>query len=475
MLSLALLMSSFSCSEDFLDLNDPQAVTSDIFLLSVEDFEAAMIGGYNQMQLADWYGRYMLLIPDIMGVDVKQNASANRGAAWAQFSGAPTTTQDENEEFWAEIYEGIGNMNLMINSEFVPDASLEDEFTPIIGEAYAYRALAYFDLVRLFAQPYNFTNDASHRGVPIITVFDTELLPERNTVAEVYEQIISDFLQAIDLIPAGTGSTNRFTREAAQALLSRVYLYMEDYDNAETLATSVISSGLYTLVDSANYADQFFVGASSEAIFEMEFNLADNPGADHIGGMYKASGYGDYLPSQDLLDLLDPSDVRSTLFAFDEDLDGSIYASGDGLGRRVNKFPSEGADIATDNVPIIRLSEVYLIRAEARAKKATTDEDGARSDLDMIRQTRWLDAAAVTATGDALITEILEERRRELCFEGHGIFDLNRNRLDLNRIDCTAPDGACTRSYPDDRFILAIPQQETDVNPNMAQNDGYGV
>ncbi|MEM9340154.1 MAG: RagB/SusD family nutrient uptake outer membrane protein, partial [Bacteroidota bacterium] len=454
-LTLAVCL-GFSCGDDFLDLSDPQEVTSEDFLLTVDDFEANMTGGYSLLQQADWYGRYMLLIPDVMGVDVKQNASANRGAAWAEFSGAPTTTQNENREFWKEIYEGIGNMNLMINADFTPIESREAEFNSIIGQAHAYRALAYFDLVRLFAQPYNFTGDAGHIGVPVITTFDTELLPERNTVAQVYDQIVEDFLVAIDMIPEGTGGANRITREAAQALLSRVYLYMEDYENAESLATEVIESGRYALVDSGNYANQFYPGGSSEAIFEIEFSLADNPGANHIGGMYKASGYGDYLPSQDLLDLLDPSDVRSTIFALDDGLDGSIYGSADGIGRRVNKYPSEGADNATDNVPVIRLSEMYLIRAEARVKKATPDGSGAQSDINFLRQKRWAAAADVTVTGADLITEILEERRRELCFEGHGVFDLNRNKLNLSRQDCTAPDDACFRTYPDDRFILAI-------------------
>ena len=467
-----IMMVGASCGEDFLDLNNPLAVTTEVFLSTVDDFEAAMVGGYDHMQLTDWYGRYMLLIPDIMGRDAKQNASANRGAAWAQFQGAPTTTQNENREFWAEIYEGIGNMNLLINSDFEPSEASQDRFNQVIGEAYAYRALAHFDLVRLFAQPYNFTAGGSHLGVPVVTEFDTEVLPERNTVAEVYAQIVSDFQQAISLIPAGLGTKNRFTREGAQALLSRVYLYMEEYDNAAALATQVIESGIYTLVDSAGYANQFLEGGSSEAIFEIEFAQNDNPGSEHIGGMYKVIGYGDYLPSQDLLDILDPADVRSTMFALDETLDGSIYASADGLGRRVNKFPSVGPLNGSDNVPVIRLSEVHLIRAEALAK--TGNDGGAQADLNALRQARWADAPDVTSTGDALVMDVLDERRRELSFEGHGIFDINRNKLDLNRVDCTAPDDACFRSYPDDRFILAIPLQELDVNPNIVQNPSYG-
>ncbi len=470
-----LVFAATACSDDFLDLQPQQSISTDAFLQSMGDFESAMIGGYNQMQLADWYGRYMLLIPDIMGNDVKQNASANRGAAWAEYIGAPTTTQNENREFWQEIYQGIDMMNRMINSEFTPPAARTADFNQLIGEAYTYRALGHFDLVRLFGQHYTYTADASHPGVPIVTVFDIEAKPTRNTVAEVYDQVVSDLQMGIDLMAAESTSNNRFTRQAAQALLARVYLYMENYTGAENMATAVINSGRFSLVDALNYPTQFLTGASPEAIMELTFNGQDNPGSDHIGGMYKETGYGDYLPSQDLLDLFDAGDVRSTMFAFDDMLDGTVYASGDGLGRRIDKYPSAGAAIGTDNVPIIRLSEVYLIRAEARARKAGPDEAGALADLNMIRERANPTATFGPLTGQALIDEIMMERRRELCFEGHQVFDITRTKQDLVRTDCTSADAACTIAYPNDRFVLAIPQAELDANPNMVQNPGYGL
>ena len=143
------------------------------------------------MQLADYYGRYFILILDIMGEDIKQNASVNRGKEWAEYNGAPTINQNEHREFWAEIYELINMTNLMINAEFEPPAAVQEDYDNYIGQAYALRALAHFDLVRLFAQTYTFTSDASH--IPIVTEFAPNELPTRNTVVEVYEQVISDF------------------------------------------------------------------------------------------------------------------------------------------------------------------------------------------------------------------------------------------------------------------------------------------
>ncbi|MCG8608361.1 RagB/SusD family nutrient uptake outer membrane protein [bacterium] len=458
-----MILFSFACNEDFLDLEPQQSVSDTAFLQSLADFQAAMIGGYDQMQLADWYGRYMLLVPDIMGDDVKQNASANRAKEWAEYNGSVATTHDINREFWAEIYEGINMANQMINSTFEPNAAIQNEITQLLGQAHALRGLAYFDLVRIFGQHYTFTADASHPGVPIVLDFDVTRKPARNTVAEVYAQIISDFQQAISMITVDPPNAGRFSKEAVQALLGRVYLYMEDYSNAEALATAVIQSGKYSLVSRADYPTQFFDGLSSEAILEIIFTNTDKPGSNHLGGMYKETGYGDYLPSQGLLDLMNDDDIRKTMFLVDPNLQGA-YAS-----LRVNKYPSSGSNLASDNIPVIRLSEVYLNRAEARAKLG--NDAGAQEDLNLIRQRAWPTAPAITATGAALQDEIATERRIELCFEGHRLFDITRNKQNLVRTDCTSP--VCTVSYPSDLFVLPIPVEEIDVNPNIAQNVGY--
>ncbi len=461
-----------SCSDDFLDLTPEDAISNENFLATVEDFQSAIVGGYSQMALADWYGRYMLLIPDIMGNDIKANASANRGAAWALYTGGPTTDQNENREFWQELYEAINIANAMINADYTPPTSQQAEFNQVLGEAYAIRAIAHFDLVRLFGQPYTLNNGAS-AGVPVVTEFDQNSLPSRNTVAEVYAQVISDFQQAINLMTIAPGTATTFSREAAQGLLARVYLYQGDWANAEAQATAVVNSGRFALTAFADYPTMFLDGNSSEAMLEMSMTLADNRGADHIGGMYKETGYGDYLPSQDLLSLFSATDVRGTLFLFDTNLDNTIFASADGLGRRVDKWPSAGAAIATDNISVIRYSEVLLIRAEARARAGGNDA-GAIADLDAIRFRSDPSATATALSGQALIDEIMLERRRELYAEGHQIFDLSRTGSDMVRTDCSTP-GACTFTFPNDRFILAIPQVELDTNPQMVQNPSYGT
>ena len=462
-----------SCGEDFLDLNPPQEVANDDFFKTVDDFESAILGFHDQIQLADLYGRYTLLIPDVMGEDIKQNASANRGKEWAEYQGAPTTNQNEHRELWAEYYEAINMTNNMINAEFTPPASRKEDYDFALGQAYAGRALIHFDLVKFFAQTYTFTDDASHPGIPIVLEFDPKALPSRNTVGEVYTQVISDFEEGIRLMESSgvdAGNPNVMNTNAAKALLSRVYLYMGEWDDAASLASEIVNSGNYQLVTRDEYPTQFLDGNSTEAIFELDFNLQDSPGSDHIGAMYKETGYGDYLPSQQLFSLFEEGDIRGTLFVDDDNLDGGVYADANGEGKRVFKFPSDGSTINTDNVPIIRYSEVLLNRAEALAR--SNDAPGALADLNAIRERAGIDPVS-GLTGDALVNAILDERRRELFAEGHRVFDITRTQSDLVRTDCSSP--TCEISYPNDRFILPLPQVETDANPNIQQAPGYGL
>ena len=142
-LLVVLLLTGFSCSDSFLELEPQQSISDEVFLSSFDDFEAAIIGGYDQLQAPDLYGRYIPLVADVMGEDVKQNASANRAKEWAEYNGS--SVDFIPLELWAELYEVVNITNRIINAEFTPPTSLEAEFDQILGEAYAMRALAYFD------------------------------------------------------------------------------------------------------------------------------------------------------------------------------------------------------------------------------------------------------------------------------------------------------------------------------------------
>ena len=460
MLCLLLVLGVSACGDDFLELTPNEAVAIGDAIKNVDDMETGVLGAYDGMQSANYYGRYFYLVPDVMSDDVKQNASANRAKEYAEFEAFPDHFITQN--MWSTIYNVILRANTVINAEVEVAPALQDERDQLVGEAYAIRGLAFFDLVRIYGQHYGFTADNGHAGIPIVLTFDQDAEPARNTVGEVYTQVVSDLQQAITLMNDDKGS-GFFSKGAAQALSARVSLYMSDYGKAESLASEVINSGSFTLTPTESYVSTWMeIGASPDAILDVVMNETDNMGSDALGRMYINEGYGDYLPSQDLVGLIDSNDVRSQLFKEDETI-GGIYGN-----IRVNKFPSTKGE---DNTPIIRLSEVYLIRAEARAR--TGNEAGAIEDLMTIRLRGNPNADMVTASGADLLAEIRLEKRIELMFEGQRLWDLMRNQEGITRIDCTAPETACGVNYPNDRFILPIPENETDANPNMAQNPGY--
>jgi hypothetical protein len=279
-------------------------------------------------------------------------------------------------------------------------------------------------------------------------------------VKECYAQAVADLTKGISLMTQDRNKPFMMSKSAAQAILSRVNLYMEDFPNSVAMADAVISSGKYTLATGTAYVNQFAVGGSTEAIFEMAYSSVDRQGNEGIGGMYRATGYGDYLPSKDLLNLIPAGDLRNQMYIVDPKLTG-VYAS-----MRLNKWPLPGGD---DNVPIIRLSEVYLNRAEAKARMG--QDPGAQADLNVIRKRGLPAAPNVTATGQALLNEILKERRIELHGEGHRIHDLMRYKKGVVRVDNTST--RATMAYPCNFCILPIPFEEMDVNPNMKQNTGY--
>ncbi|WP_159022079.1 RagB/SusD family nutrient uptake outer membrane protein [Formosa sp. L2A11] len=452
-----------SCSESFLEITPQSSVSSDDAITNLEDLEVSVTGVYDEISGAYYYGRYMFMIPDVMADDVKQNLSANRIVDFAEH--VQNVDDSQASSLWEGMYFANNALNNIINSDVDVTESTQDEKDHIIGEAYALRGLVYFDLVKLFAQHYTYTSDASHAGVPIILEFDPTLEPERNTVKEVYDQVISDMTMAISLMSdtSRTSNSNTLSSTSVKALLARVYLYKEDWANAEALATEVINSG-YTLVENSNYSTVWSVDNSSESIFEISNTETDNEGGNSIAGLYLAAavgGYGDYLPSNDVVSLYEEGDVRLDVFIDD------LLLTGDYAPYRVNKYPEV---LGYDNVKVMRLPELYLIRAEARAELGT-NITGAQDDLNVVRQRALPTAEAVTATGEDLMDEIMLERRLELCFEGQRLWDLMRKKEDIVRTQCTS--SICEIPYGDDTNILPIPQDETDVNPNIEQNPGY--
>jgi hypothetical protein len=283
-------------------------------------------------------------------------------------------------------------------------------------------------------------------------------------VREVYTQIISDLNDAISGLPTTYddpefSNTARATKGAAQALLSRVYLYQATYSQVITLTGQVIASGLYAL--NPDPALTFSPPYSTpESIFSVAMNTSDNPNTNNaIGQHYSPGGRGDITISPYVA-------IPTTLFPANDKRRTNLVIVSSNIPY-TGKYKTTG-----DWVPIVRYPEVLLNRAEALARTTGLNQES----VALLNQVRNRSKGATTpsytlgsfADAPALLSAILLERRLELAFEGHRYYDLLRNRQD---IPAHGTIGAIP--YGDNRLVLPIPQVDLQNNPNLVQNPGY--
>ncbi len=461
--SLLCLLLASGCGEDFLQTEPQQSISIDGAVVDLTSLNASVNGLYNNLQDDNLYNWDMMIIPAVMSDNV-YISSKNSGRYLQQDEYRTTPENGDYAGIWFDIYQHVVNASNVINN--FPEAEFLDselaEADHRLGEAYAHRALGYWLGVKVFARPYNFTADGSHLGIPIVNGGTTgEIIePGRNTVDEVYDAIISDFTTAIPLL--SLEEDGRFTQEAAQALLAKVYLFKEDWTNAEAMASEVINSGKYTLYDETNWLDSWSQDFASESLLEVINLPVDNPGVNSIGGIYDQNGYGDALATEDLYNIYSETDVRRAAMTRGDRLDaerGALFVTA--------KFPK--GELGEDNIKVIRLSEVYLIRAEARAELG--DEPGARDDLNAVALRVDPSASPITASGEALIDAIILERRKELAFEGARFWDLVRRNMTWTKFRTL--DIQFEVNWDRTETVAPIPQIELDVNPQMVQNEGY--
>ncbi len=301
-------------------------------------------------------------------------------------------------------------------------------------------------------------------------VVDKDARPARNTVAEVFDQVVKDLLEAESLMD------DEYTRDDAAdpysvvskpaiwGLLSRVYLYMGEWQKCADYATKVIDSGLFNIFTESQLPNVWGKDASDggEVIYEIYGSDKNyyNEYWEDISWMTNPDGYADVASTADLRDLYEASDVRSKLFKSHKEAPDHFWTT---------KYAAKDASSRPSyaNIVVLRLSEMYLNRAEALAHGATVA--GATADSDLLAITSNRGASPVTAT----LENILLERRKELAFEGHLVYDMARTGTSLHRVDYQGAADAKDIEFPSYRWALPIPKSEMDANPNMVQNDGY--
>ena len=458
----------FSCGDSFLDVSPSESLPPSEAFKDLTAVEQTVLGMYSGLQGNEYYSYFMMAAPAVKGDDFQTRQTGKRTEGLYKFNETAEATNGAGE-FWDQAYYVLNISNSIIeNIDAVQVGSSEEEAlkNEFKGEALAMRALVHFDLVRIFGKPYSVDNNVE--AAPLITSVQTPSDdPTRATVAQIYNQVVSDFSESIALLP-NTKNDGRFNSWAAKALLSRVYLYMENNTEAFNLAKDIIDNGPYSLVSNTNYVASFSEDFNSERIFEIVNTSADNPGSREtigyvVGPSFSTDGYGAIITTQVFEDLIssEPNDIRNTMF--DEDDSGNAKGY-------YKKWPGKpGASVILNNIPVIRLSEVYLNAAEAAVKNNSVGDANTYLGAIMTRAN-----PTVTVPASPTLLDVLTERRKELALEGHRFFDLMRNNLPSVRIGGRHLVGAPENiTNADTRAIFPIPEDERRKSNVLTQNPGY--
>ena len=496
------LVATVSSCKKALDVDPRQSVRLEDALSSRENINAAILGVYARLKSLREYGRDLVAIPEALADN--GFATNKSGRLVAEAGNNPGA----HFAHWNTSYFAIAEINLILSA--IPNVNVLPAVTTAErnnweGQLKFLRALLYFDLVKAYAyEPGLGVLGQDRGGVPVVTSTPTSVeaaattLPPRSKVEDVYTAIYKD------LSEANTQLTNNFsssaypqlaTKVAAQSLFARVALYNRDYPRAKSWADSAITAVGSRLMNAGAYVNGWRTGVNPESIFEIKFtNQAENNGVNESpqtsfttllvpGNTGLLGGFGDLVPSSTLLTNLGITApfAGGAISARTDDVRNLLYeqgSAGRGTARvECTKFLGKNGFPNLDNIPVIRVADLYLIRAEALSAATSSIQDltAARADLVRIKQNRYSNYATTQQTFDnglttqsALFEEIIRQRRLEFAFEGHRFFDLKRLGRDLVK----APHYNAV-VYTDFRMLPAIPVRETDNNPNLVQNFGY--
>lgn len=480
-------MFGFLAACDDLEYQPVDQLSNDLVMNSPELMGNATIGNYSRLKESNYTLNFHYMSEYPGDNSILSGSTSSHQIYSYNFLHIPNSTVCLN--FWRQAYWGIYGANVVI--EAIPDNASQD-LLQLKGENLFLRALMHFDLVRVFGRPYT-QNPETNLGVMIRDNTDVTALPPRATVKATYEFIVADLIKAGELMSANK-SASYATKEAAWALAARAYLYMEQNDKAIEYADKVINSGRYSLVTTANLPTYFRLTpeANPETIFAVKYLTTENRARSSVGSMYHGDGgWGEIYASRPLRLLLAkfPHDQRNQWiepnYVLDdegnkipdptEDVGYQLYKR-NGVSKYFNVKYTYQEGIPMLSSPVrIRLAEMYLIKAEAYAKKGNNSQ--ALAMVNIIRERAGL-------SGDELFSEsnmmgyssvmdvVLDERRLELAWEGHRGFDLFRNNRPVDRsyVVDLAWSGPKLIEPTSNAIVHLIPDQEITLNPNLQQN-----
>jgi len=439
-----------SCKKD-LDLSPTDAIDASKAYTNMKDITAGLYSVYagNSTMTRIYNG-------SILADEVKLS-DENRGQGQFQFKWQYTASS--NPAGMGQHYSMIDQIHRILDAlPEIPTANADEETAKrrITAELLTLRGIAYLELmINFIVQGY----DPAGLAVPLVLKSELLQQPPRNTTQEIMTQVESDLAagRAESLIPNAPDDPLRLSQSAIAAYQARAALLKKDWDNAIAYATSAITLSGKTL-SMAEYPAFFSDDNESESIFKYRNNTAPQTlWIDTNGDQF-------FEPADKLKNLFDRNnDIR--FFTF--------FGSGGGDTSVIIKYPGSARGPQINDLKLVRLAEMYLIRAEANAEKGQLTN--AANDINALRRERISGYADVAfASKDIAISEIMDERFKELCYEGFRFFDLKRRNLPINR-DLSDSRNPNWQNLPADSYLFAlpIPQTEFSGNPNMVQNPGY--
>ncbi|MEX6689839.1 RagB/SusD family nutrient uptake outer membrane protein [Danxiaibacter flavus] len=432
------MLSAFVSCKKYLTEIPNNAVPSTAAITDAGTARAAIIGAYDGLQ--NYYASNYPTLGTITADNVVFNGTLSQYLQLDQ--NAIPTDNVTTVAAYQGIYSMINTANSVI--AFVPSVNdpllTNDEKNKILGEAYFIRAIGYFDLgrgwggVQLQLKP---TTDLSAlKGI------------KRSTLDETYDQVLADLVQAEQLLPEDAKTRNRAQKSTARALRARLHLYRKQWADAEAYASQVISNTKYSLVKpyGAFFTAPFL---SNESVLELTFSANDR---NSYWNLWYPSSFGGQFtlkPSAGIVDKLNNTDIGGARKSLIAGSGNSVY------GVLYNTYAT-----STDPAYLIRIAELYLIRAEARAQQ--NNLQGALEDLDAVRQRA--DVAKSTAVTKAQVIQAIEDENSvEFAFEAHRWFDLVR----------TGRAGEVLGLTNKDFWLFPIPYQDILSDPDVTQNPGY--
>lgn len=470
-----LAITATSCSK-ILDVNPETDLDASTRFQNLEDYRFSLLGTYSLFRDPNYYGAVdgnsnaFGLLPDMLADDLIETAESLFNefvfSSWTY-----TAREKQVEEAWRTAYKIINQANITLAGIDRFAEKDPDGVARIKGQALAIRAHVHFDMLRYWVNDFN--RNSNSPGIPYITRFDYEQKPSRGTVKETYDKIEKDLQDALALLNSqdvNEGDERAYVdADVVKAMLARMYLYSNEPEKAIDYATEVIDQ--YPLA-SKNVFPQIWTDFSNdEVLWYIAFDAGQGtPGGNVYAPTQNRSQYG---PNQDLIDQYDANDIRPASYY-------KVVTDGSGVDRTVfskfmAKFTAQKRPDGVVNFKVFRVSEMYLIRAEANARLAAPDEAAANADLNNLRRARINGYTDETLSGQTLLDAIELERRKELIGEGHRFLDLKRKGTAARRVQRANCTERCVLAPTAPQWVWPIPQPEIDANPAIKpQNDGYG-